>query len=243
MILDEARIDPGLRVYAIGDVHGCVDQLRQLIGQIDDDLSLYPANQYKLVFLGDYVDRGPDNRAVIDYLIELEKSERDCVFLLGNHDERISVFLENPDLVWDDVLRWGGAQTLADYGIVIRPGELHRELSERFAHSMPASHKRFLGGLKRFHIEGDYFFCHAGVRPGVRLSDQSAHDLIWIRSDFLLHEHPFEKVIIHGHTPMEAPEIRANRINVDTRCYDTGTLTAVVLEAGSQRFIQTNVTG
>ncbi|MEM9277905.1 MAG: metallophosphoesterase family protein [Pseudomonadota bacterium] len=239
MIVGEAQIETGLRVYAIGDVHGCMDQLRHLTKLIDQDLLASPVSRHQLVFLGDHVDRGPANREVIEYLIELEASDRDCIFLLGNHDERILVFMENPDLVWDDVLRWGGARTLENYRIVVRPGESHGSLSRRFSDAVPKEHKRFLKSLKISHTVGDYFFCHAGVRPHVSLNAQADHDLIWIRQDFLMHEEPFEKVIVHGHTPVDEPELKTNRINVDTRCYSSSVLTAVVLEGKSQRFIQT----
>ena len=158
------------------------------------------------------------------------------MFLLGNHDERMIKFIEDPELVWDAMMRWGGVQTLASYGIVAEPGEGEKSISDRFKTQVPAEHLQFLKSLKCFHIQDDFYFCHAGVRPGISLADQSDHDLIWIRDDFRLHKEPFEKVIVHGHTPQEEPEVEANRINVDTKCYETGVLTALVLEGNSHRF-------
>jgi len=239
MKLNQAQIEPDLRIYAIGDVHGCLVQLRELLKLIELDLDAFPIAQHKIVFLGDYVDRGPANKNVIDCLTGLQNSTHDCVFLLGNHDERVTAFLKNPDLVWDDMMKWGGARTLADYGVVPDLGESHFAVSARFSDALPDAHLEFFNALKHSFSVGDYFFCHAGVRPGVPLAKQANHDLIWIRYDFLNHEQPFEKIIVHGHTPMDEPEVKSNRINVDTHCYSTGTLTALVLEGAEHRFLQT----
>lgn len=239
MRLEEAQIEKGLRLYAIGDIHGCLDQLNELLDAIDLDWKTFPAEQMNIIFLGDYVDRGPENRGVLDRLISLRNQRDDCVFLLGNHDERMIKFIEDPVLVWDDMMKWGGVQTLASYGVVAKPGESEASISSRFATAVPEVHLNFLKSLKYRHSEGDYFFCHAGVRPGVALQEQSNHDLIWIRTDFLMHEGEFEKIVVHGHTPQREPEVKPNRINVDTECYDTGVLTALVLEGNSHRFLQT----
>lgn len=239
MILGDAQVESGLRVYAIGDVHGCFDQLIELLERIRADREESPVENCKIIFLGDYVDRGPDNNGVLDYLISLQEGDEDCIFLMGNHDERMVSFIENPAHVWDDMMRWGGAQTIASYGVIPVAGEEYGSISKRFAEAVPTRHLEFLKSLKPSHEVGDYFFCHAGVRPGVSLQNQSALDLMWIRSDFTLHEKPFEKVVIHGHTPQDVPEVRNNRLNIDTRCYDTGVLTAVALEGKSYRFLQT----
>ena len=239
MIVGDARPETGLRIYAIGDVHGCHDELCQLLEYIEEDQKVFSSPRSRIIFLGDYVDRGPQNAAVIETLIKLQNSDIDVEFLLGNHDERILTFLKKPELVWDNVMKWGGAKTLETYGVVAMPGEDQESLRKRFREALPAQHHRFLKKLKSHTQSGDYFFCHAGVRPGVPLEKQSAHDLTWIRHDFLLHEKPFEKVIVHGHTPATEPEVMHNRINVDTRCYDSGVLTAVVLEENRFRFLQT----
>jgi len=210
MIVGEARLEPGLRIYAIGDVHGCIAQLRELIEHIDQDVSASPVEEHRIVFLGDYVDRGPANREVVEYLIELEASQRDCVFLLGNHDDKFLGLRSNPDAVAEGFLRWGGVATLRDYGIIQEPGESIARLSVRFAEAVPLAHFEFLEHLPKSYQAGDYFFCHAGVRPGVALEEQLDHDLLWIRTDFLAHDAPFEKVIVHGHTPHNSPEIRNN---------------------------------
>lgn len=239
MILKDAQVQPGLRIYAIGDVHGCIDELKQMIAYIDADLVAFPSNKTKIIFLGDYVDRGPANRDVIDYLIELRNSDRDIVFLRGNHDQKVLLFLKDPKGTGKDFLKWGGEATLRDYGVFISEYGSFKEIAEAFKEQLPKAHKDFFKGLAYSHCIDDYFFCHAGVRPEVPLNEQTKHDLCWIRSDFLFHGEPFEKVIIHGHTIVDEPEVKSNRINVDTCCYGTGRLTAVVLEAKSHRFIHT----
>ena len=239
MIIGKAKTSAGTRIYAIGDIHGCIDPLHRLMDRIDEDLAATPAAKHKVVFLGDYVDRGPQNRKVIDFLIKLKKSSRKCVFLRGNHDDRFAGFIKHPQETAAGFLQWGGVATLRDYGIVQKPGESTLDLSARLREAVPKPHLKFLEKLKLSYQDGDYFFCHAGVRPGVSLADQKAHDLLWIRADFMACKAPFEKVIVHGHTPVSIPEIEQNRINVDTRCYDSGVLTAVVLEGKKQRFIHT----
>ena len=237
--LSDAQIKDGLRVYAIGDVHGCIDELRQMIENIDAEQVIFPAQQSKIIFLGDYVDRGPANRDVIDYLIELQKTDRDIVFLRGNHDHKVLLFLREAKRTGSDFIKWGGDATLRDYGVDVKECETMEDASDVFAKNLPNSHKEFFENLEYSYSLDDYFFCHAGVRPGVPLAEQTKHDLCWIRSDFLFHEEPFEKVIIHGHTITDEPEVKQNRINVDTCCYGTGTLTAVVLEGDKHRFIHT----
>ena len=240
MIVGETKPEEGLRIYAIGDVHGCYHELCLLLEFIELDQKTFPAARHRIVFLGDYVDRGPNNRRVIEKLIELQLSEMDVEFLLGNHDERILTFINNPDLVWDDVMKWGGARTLEDYGVVPRAGESEASVHQRFSDALPREHVSFLANLKPCTHSGDYFFCHAGIRPGKSIHNQAVHDLIWIRYDFLLHEAPFEKVVVHGHTPADEVEVKSNRINVDTRCYQSGVLTAVVLEGTQVRFLRTD---
>ncbi len=234
-----ARLPKGLRIYAIGDVHGCLKELKALISLIDADTRERPVRNREIVFLGDYVDRGPKNKGVIDYLIELEAGKRKTVFLRGNHDERLARFLSEPEKVGAGFLRWGGDTTMRDYGIIMKDGESYSAVSKRFQRKFPKSHKAFLRRLKYSHEVGDYFFVHAGIRPGVPLAKQKPSDLMWIRDEFLPSKRQHPKVIVHGHTPVSNPAVHSNRIEVDTRCYDTGRLTAVVLEGSEKRFIQT----
>lgn len=241
MIVGKARLEAGLRVYAIGDIHGCIEQFDALIAKIDRDLKENPCERHMLVFLGDYVDRGPASKDVVQRLIKLESSKRECRFIMGNHDEGLLAFLRSPDLFGNGFMKWGGLATLISYGIddVGNYVKKYDRIAKQLRKLMPEGHREFLGRLSPSLEIGDYFFCHAGVRPGIRLSKQKVHDLMWIREDFLLHPEPFEKVIVHGHTPVDKPDIRKNRINADTGCYRTGVLTAVVLEKKNQRIVNT----
>jgi len=239
MKLEDACMSDGLRVYAIGDVHGCLDELKALLGKIDDHEEANKSDHHKLIFLGDYVDRGPANRAVIDFLINLSRSNRDCVFLKGNHDQRFEDFCKSPNRFGDEFMRWGGGPTLRDYEVVPHPGESYASLGERLNAKMPDAHMAFLQSLQYSHSEGDYFFCHAGVRPGVKLEAQAHKDLIWIRNDFIYETDLYEKIIVHGHTMCDTPEVMSNRINIDTGCYHSGRLTALMLEKNEQVLIHT----
>jgi serine/threonine protein phosphatase 1 len=232
------RTPDGVRVYAIGDVHGRADLLGQLFAGIDADMAANPAPRVVQVLLGDYIDRGPQSREVLDLLVSRNQRHR-MVCLKGNHETYVPGFLRNPATL-DQWRQFGGLETLLSYGVtpIINADEREqRQLAEAFDAVLPESHRRFLAGLKESFTCGDYFFAHAGVRPGVPLSQQREDDLLWIREDFLLHEDGFGKIIVHGHTPVKEPDIRPNRINIDTGAYATGWLTCLVLEAEDMAFI------
>jgi serine/threonine protein phosphatase 1 len=227
-----------VRIYAVGDVHGRSDLIRQLFSRIDCDLSANPAQKPIHVFLGDYIDRGKDSAGVLDLLIARSQIHQLCC-LKGNHEIFLAEFLENPGILrpW---AQYGGLQTLASYGL--KPAinaslEEQAELSVSLGDAMPDSHFRFLNELKLSFTCGDYYFVHAGVRPGTPLAVQDEEDLVWIRDEFLLHTEPFEKIIVHGHTPVIEPEVRQNRINIDTGAYATGRLTCLRLEGDKIDFI------
>jgi len=243
MFLDDSSLPPGLRVYAVGDVHGRADLLAEMFAMVDADLGERPVEASRLIMLGDYTDRGPQSREVIDMLVERTEDPKwgsNFICLRGNHDDWLETFLAEPDEVGDHFLRWGGIETLASYGVdVTGPRRSNRELARELAGHFPPAHRRFLSRLKTSHVEGDYFFAHAGVRPGVPLERQDPHDLVWIREEFHHHPGSFGKVIVHGHTPNEEIEVLRNRINVDTGAYATGVLSAVVLEGRDYRFLQT----
>jgi len=225
------RTPDDLRIYAVGDIHGRADLLAQLLACIDDDRAAYPAARAVEVFVGDYIDRGPQTREVLDMLVARSRN-RQLICLKGNHETYIPDFLHNPAIL-DRWRLFGGLETLVSYGITpsINPDEYERhELAAAFGDALPQSHRQFLAGLRSSFTCGDYFFCHAGVRPGVPLAQQHEQDLLWIREDFLQHEEGFGKIIIHGHTPVPEPDIRPNRINIDTGAYATGKLTCLVLE-------------
>jgi serine/threonine protein phosphatase 1 len=236
----EARrcVPAGRRIYAIGDIHGRADLLSELFTRIDDDLRARPIADSIQVFLGDYIDRGPNSRRVIDLLIA-RRRRRDVLFLKGNHEDFVLRFLSDPTVLpaWQDI---GGIPTLLSYGVMRTRGddpESQQKVSTALRDAMPDSHRRFIGGLAVSFTCGDFFFVHAGVRPGIPLQRQSQRDLLWIRDDFLLHEGDFGMVVVHGHTPLYKPDIRSNRINIDTGAYATGQLTCLVLEGDSMSFL------
>lgn len=233
-----ARVPEGIRIYAVGDVHGCADLLDQTLARIDQHHNAKPAISEIEIFLGDYVDRGPHSREVIDRLISRQR-ERTTVCLMGNHEQYLTEFLNDAE-IFSDWKQFGGIATLHSYGLPVAADasdEEIRELAQALGRLLPASHRRFLQSLKPCYTSGDYFFVHAGVRPGIPLAEQRIEDLLWIRQDFLGHDGDFGKMIVHGHTPVSAPDVRSNRINIDTGAYSTGQLTCLVLEADQISFI------
>ena len=230
------RIPHGFRVYAVGDIHGRADLLDQLLKAIDADFIRAPVSQTVEVFLGDYVDRGSSSKQVLDLLIERARTHR-TVFLKGNHEALLSDFISNPSTL-GDWQRLGGLETLMSYGLTTQiNSRTQAELAEVFAGALPLSHQKFLQNLKTSFTCGDYFFVHAGVRPGVALQKQREEDLLWIRHEFLHCEDNFGKIVVHGHTPVPQPDIRSNRINIDTGAYATGRLTCLILEADKMRIV------
>jgi serine/threonine protein phosphatase 1 len=225
------RIPDDTRIYAIGDVHGRVDLLRQMFAAIDASLVSHPVKNVVQVLLGDYIDRGPNSREVIDILLARARRHR-MVYLKGNHESYAVRFLSEPSVLseWRQV---GGVHTLLSYGL--RPStrddpSTQREIAEAFRAAMPESHCAFMKSLALSYTCGDFFFAHAGVRPGIPLTRQYEQDLLWIRDDFLLHRDDFGKIIVHGHTPGKNADVRFNRINIDTGAYATGRLTCLILE-------------
>ncbi|MEW5726877.1 MAG: metallophosphoesterase family protein [Pseudomonadota bacterium] len=236
-----ARVPEGTRVYAVGDVHGRADLLERMLADIGADARARPAGRVVVVFLGDYVDRGPDSRQVVERLMagpggNLAGAEWVC--LKGNHEEYMLRFLTETSVGPAWCLN-GGLATVRSYaGSLPEGAEADMPgLQLAFGRALPPAHLRFLSRLPLIHVEGDYAFVHAGIRPGVALADQDPADLLWIRDDFLFEAGGFEKVVVHGHTPTAIPEVRPNRIGVDTGAYRSGRLTALVLEGGDRSFI------
>ena len=237
-----AHAPPGSRVYAIGDIHGRADLLRRLHGHILDDAAAAPDLRKIVVYLGDYVDRGPDSSGVIDILINrpLEGFERH--HLKGNHEDMMIRFLETGagSEIW---MMNGARDTLESYGLGFSDTALYRYdakgLAQAFTDAVPQGHRAFLSRLALHHAEGDYLFVHAGLKPGVALEDQDESDLIWIRNEFTRTDTNFGVIVIHGHSIRIAPDARPNRIGIDTGAWRTGILTAAVLEGGEVRFLRT----
>jgi calcineurin-like phosphoesterase family protein len=232
------RLPEGTRIYAIGDIHGRLDLLDEVLARIEEDTAEYPTPNATRVFLGDYIDRGPDSKGVVERLIGYSVAQS-TVCLMGNHEAYLREFLNNPDILsaWR---RYGGLDTLLSYGLaptMKTEAQEYRKLASDLYRLLPSSHREFLSNLKSYFVCGDFFFVHAGVRPGIPLTEQSEDDLLWIRDDFLRCEDDFGKVVVHGHTPVLGPDVRPNRINIDTGAYATGRLTCLVLERYEVRFI------
>ncbi len=234
-------VPAGLRIYAIGDIHGRLDLLEELLARIKADIARRPIVRPVYVFLGDYIDRGPASRETIDRLIEHGETN-ETVFLKGNH-ELIALKCLSDRSLFDQWLRLGGLETLVSYGV--RPESPTRgnqivELQSAFHHALPPKHFRFFRDLQNSFACGDFFFVHAGVKPDVELSQQKESDLFWIRGEFLSSNRAFGKIIVHGHTPTREIEVRPNRINIDTGAFATGRLTCLVLEDESASVIDTS---
>lgn len=239
---DEARTPEGMRLYAIGDVHGCDTMLAGAHDRIAADLAERPVADHRIVHVGDYVDRGPASDAVLARLARLSRDDSRVVCLRGNHDQLMLDFLDDP--VADGAL-WlmnGGDRTLANYGIDSRgwqeSNQRLADLGDRLAGVIPAGQRAFLENLPETARFGDFFFCHAGIRPGVPLDAQVRRDLIWIRDDFLDDPRDHGVVVVHGHTPQRQPEFRPNRINIDTGAVFGGPLTVLVADDREQRHFQ-----
>jgi len=230
----------GLRIYAIGDIHGRLDLLDRMLKKIEYDMVCYPAVRSVHVFLGDYIDRGPSSRETIDRLI-MHAERQESIFLRGNH-ELIATRCLSDRGMFDDWLRFGGRETLASYGVLpeLSPTARHiAELQLGFHNAFPKAHLRFFRDLQNSFSCGDFFFCHAGVRPSVELSQQKESDLLWIRRDFLDSPFDFGKIVVHGHTPTTRIDVRPNRINIDTGAYATDRLTCLVIDGHRLSMIDT----
>lgn len=237
-----AAVPERTRVYAVGDCHGRLDLLCLLEEAILDDAEAHPAERKVVVYLGDYVDRGPDSSGVIDHLTAAPLKGFESVHLLGNHEAMMLEFLhvgEAAGLTW---LFNGGEETLASYGLDVKAlrgkekplARLREGLKER----LPENHRDFLEGLDRWHREGDYLFVHAGLRPGLPLERQDPEDLIWIREPFLNSPEDHGCVVVHGHSPDRRPVEKPNRIGIDTGAVYGGPLTALVLEGAKRRYLE-----
>jgi serine/threonine protein phosphatase 1 len=204
-----------------------------------EDLQGKPVATAIEIYIGDYIDRGPDSSGVLE---ELSTSKPICgkrICLKGNHEQILGDFLEEPGILpsWIDL---GGLETLSSYGLRVkfnsRPNDA-KAIHYDFLSRLPLAHSKFIHDLRLSFELGGYFFAHAGVRPGVRLSDQTADDLLWIREPFLSSMRNFGAVVVHGHTPSKEPVVSANRICIDTGAFITGNLTCLVLQGGEKRFL------
>ncbi|MEM7634504.1 MAG: metallophosphoesterase family protein [Pseudomonadota bacterium] len=237
----EPRLPEGVRVYVIGDIHGRIDLLERLYAMMEADRKDRPIGHCVEVFLGDYIDRGPSSRQVLDWMVQGYSFCNKRITLRGNHELYLQDFLTDPGVIgsWG---QYGGLETLHSYGLKFRMpmGEDQwAGIQKNLLEVLPSSHRGFLENCILSAGAGKYFFAHAGVNPHISLDDQVAEDLLWIREPFLSHDSALPKMIVHGHTPTEKPEVEVHRIGIDTGAYITGRLTCAVLEGNDVRFLST----
>ena len=238
-----ARVPAGVRVYAIGDIHGRLDLLLRLHDLIRRDADISGAARRVAVYLGDYVDRGPDSYGVVDLLATQPLDGFECVHLKGNHEELMLRFMADGSMAraW---LGNGGGATLKSYGVstlgILLGDSGFQRMRAKLDRTIPNTHRAFYSELNLRHIEGDYLFVHAGIRPGVPLADQEVEDLLWIRQEFLNAEDDFGKIVVHGYSITARPEVKANRIGIDTGAFRSDCLTCLVLDGATRRFLDTS---
>ena len=241
--LEQAAVPDQQRIYVIGDIHGRADLLTKLLSAIQLDAQATDKHNF-LIYLGDYIDRGPQSREVIDLILNTACRGFTQIHLMGNHEEFLLRFLNAPEqsAPW---LEYGGKETLLSYGVsvplgVLTPNKL-KGIAVDLLSALPKEHRLFFERLHDFYELGDYFFTHAGINPNRPLHRQISDDLRWIREPFLSHTPPYAKIIVHGHTITDTPEFHQNRISIDTGAYHSGRLTCLVLEQNTRRIIQTSV--
>ncbi len=236
-----AAVPDGLRVYAIGDVHGRLDLLDQLIDAIEADHQGRAVAESQVIFLGDLIDRGPDSAHVVERAMQLQHLAPNTRFLMGNHEEMLLKVLRGDVATLRAFARHGGRETMFSYGV--SEADYHslddEALTLALQRAVPRRHFDFLSSFEDVIEIGDYAFVHAGVRPGVPLAEQRTSDLRWIRHEFLDHGEPFGRVIVHGHSITRDVEWRSNRIGIDTGAYASGKLTALGMERDTRWQIST----
>ncbi len=239
------------RIYAIGDIHGCLDQLLEVQAHITHDLATRPHPSPVIVYLGDYIDRGADSRGVIENLMAAQSGPHKTHVLLGNHDEMLLIYRDTPAAPLRPYgpnvskIHWlheaaGGAETLRSYGINGADHQNPLEKHAAFVAALPDPHLRFFQSLELYTRIGSYLFVHAGIRPDVALESQVKSDLIWIREPFLSSSADHGFTVVHGHSPTKIVENRGNRIGIDTGAVFGRTLSCLVLEGDAQALLTRN---
>jgi len=232
----------GERIYAIGDVHGRYDLLRELLRSIEQfNRGLPSPEKLHVVLLGDVVDRGPGSAEILRFLTDWVANAEGQVLLQGNHEELMLKVHGGERRLLRNWLELGGRETLESYGLQVpATGEpIPPRFMSDIAAAIPKSTMDFVSRWPTVARSGDYFFCHAGIRPGVDLARQSKSDLLWIRREFLDSDRNHGAVVVHGHSISAEAETRANRIGIDTGAYRTGVLTALFLDGNEREFIVT----
>lgn len=228
------------RVYAVGDIHGCLDLLVRLEAAIRHDLIARPTREPLICYLGDYVDRGPASAGVIQHLIAYAKGDVRRVFLKGNHEDRMLAFLEAPAANGPRWMQFGGVEALVSYGLTETEieGENWEAIRDHLTAVLPADHLVFLRSLELAVRWGDYLFVHAGLDPARPLADQDPRDLMWIREPFLSSDRDWGARVVHGHVIEPEPVFRSNRIGLDTGAYQSGILTCAAIQGDDVRILQ-----
>jgi serine/threonine protein phosphatase 1 len=241
--LDEPAGAAGRRAYVVGDIHGRLDLLDELLEKIHADMAGRGALETLLVFVGDLIDRGPCSKEVVERLRTYRQEGVQTIFLLGNHEEVLLRILEGESSLIPSWLRFGGAQCLESYGVdpLLLTGLPDEQIIERVREAVPPEHVEFLRSFVDTCRFGDYLFVHAGIRPGVELREQRQSDLRWIRDPFLLDDTSHGFVVVHGHTISPEVDERPNRIGIDTGAFATGVLTALGIESTERWYLDTRV--
>lgn len=236
VLLNEARAPDGMRIYAIGDVHGCLIELRAIHEAIREDLERSAPEDFRVVHLGDYVNWGPNSRGVIDLLVRCQEDDSRWISLIGNHEMEMYSLMDGMPPSMSSHLDFAAAS----YGVYIdRSDDIARHY-DRIRDAIPKAHRAFLRDLPIWLELGDYFFSHAGIAPGRPIEGQYDSDLIWGSRDFHGHDGVYEKVIVHGHTPDPLPRFRKGRVCLDSGACENGTLTCLVLEEDGKRLMVTS---
>ncbi len=232
----------GYRIYAIGDIHGCLAELEEMQARIAADLALRPHDKPLVIYLGDYMDRGPDCRGVLENLMAANTPALPARFLYGNHDSYSKLFLQEPLGMHGCQYHWldpvmGGEITLESYGVRGATPEKAETMRGTYAEALPQAHLDWIESCERSIHIGGYFFAHAGVDPARALDEQTEYDLMWIRKPFLSFRGDFGAVVVHGHTPVREVENHGNRIAVDTGAVFGRKLSCLVLEDDLQELL------
>lgn len=230
----------GERVYAVGDIHGRIDLFRSILKQIQIDGQERGPNSTRIVLLGDLIDRGPSSRQVLELVLHLHRSSEGFVVLSGNHEEMLLESCAGNGTMQNLWLDCGGMETLRSYGIerAMLRGLRPAELGELITRTIGRPTLEWISALPLTFRSGDYFFCHAGVRPGVALDEQRREDLLWIRDEFLDSSADHGAMIVHGHSEQSRIEVENNRINIDTAAYRTNVLSALAVEGKERWFVE-----
>lgn len=234
----EPSVPRGTRVYAIGDIHGRADLLREIHRLIREDFDRAPMERPVAVYLGDYIDRGLESREVLDILLDEPLAGFERVHLRGNHEDFMLRFLDDA-AVGPNWLLNGGNATVHSYAGGQRVLDDMAQVQAALRDALPSRHLDFFRALSLSYVEGDYLFVHAGIRPNVLLEKQNPLDLMWIREEFLNSSAKHPKMVVHGHSIHFTPEVRSNRIGIDTGAYATGTLTCLMLQGTRRDFLHT----